>query len=331
MTTRECRICHDTHNTTIHRLFAPCACSGSMRYVHRTCLADWRRISPVSLHSKQCEICKTPYTFVPFQWLQSIRQVVALLRAMVQTNAPKILLLFSLWLCAIVVSVVWQPDILGYHAFPVDTAKGLYEFPETLVCRDRDDDDRWVTVPVRFDTKTAATPLTRYSKFYVYSWQSFALTCMGIGIIEAAALMTRGWRTWWIDSDSNVSRRMRVCHVAVTIVLMVSVYFVYSVSVPCKQTHHCQCQPAFFSNTTTLVSLVSDGCRYSTLTYMRWCYTPTIGKCRCPIDQHSYIVEVIACIMGLDFLFFLFVRVLGAVTQTVLRDHSILRGDVVPL
>lgn len=51
-----CRICHcesDIHNP----LLTPCYCSGSLKYVHQTCLQQWLTASETST----CELCKFPF------------------------------------------------------------------------------------------------------------------------------------------------------------------------------------------------------------------------------------------------------------------------------
>ena len=50
----ECRICYDN---TDEELIEPCKCSGSMRYVHRSCLDKW------IYHKKDniCPVCKSEY------------------------------------------------------------------------------------------------------------------------------------------------------------------------------------------------------------------------------------------------------------------------------
>ena len=54
-------------------LFAPCKCSGSMRYIHHGCLKMWfanKRIMKVTnivttyfWKNLECELCKTPYPY----------------------------------------------------------------------------------------------------------------------------------------------------------------------------------------------------------------------------------------------------------------------------
>lgn len=51
-----CRICHcesDLHNP----LLTPCYCSGSLKYVHQTCLQQWLTAS----ETNSCELCKFPF------------------------------------------------------------------------------------------------------------------------------------------------------------------------------------------------------------------------------------------------------------------------------
>lgn len=51
----ECRICYDT--TSPEKLISPCNCSGSMKYIHKSCL------DKCILYNKSdiCSICNQPY------------------------------------------------------------------------------------------------------------------------------------------------------------------------------------------------------------------------------------------------------------------------------
>lgn len=53
-----CRICRG-EGTTEEELFYPCKCSGSIKFVHQSCLMVWLSHS----HKKHCELCKTPFRF----------------------------------------------------------------------------------------------------------------------------------------------------------------------------------------------------------------------------------------------------------------------------
>lgn len=53
-----CRICHG-EGTPEEPLFYPCKCSGSIKFVHQSCLVEWLAHS----QKKHCELCKTPFRF----------------------------------------------------------------------------------------------------------------------------------------------------------------------------------------------------------------------------------------------------------------------------
>jgi hypothetical protein len=56
-----CRICHDNENTEENRLFRPCLCNGSIKYVHVDCLDTWRSISQNNQSYYQCDQCHYKY------------------------------------------------------------------------------------------------------------------------------------------------------------------------------------------------------------------------------------------------------------------------------
>ncbi|KAG8340752.1 RING variant domain [Trypanosoma vivax] len=58
---RVCRICHDEDD---EKLISPCECTGSVRWVHRSCLDKWR-IESMDRNVENvnnCEICKKPFS-----------------------------------------------------------------------------------------------------------------------------------------------------------------------------------------------------------------------------------------------------------------------------
>jgi len=68
-----CRICLMEESEVDNPLFAPCKCSGSMRFIHHGCLKTWfgnKRIMKVSnivttyfWKNLECELCKTAYPY----------------------------------------------------------------------------------------------------------------------------------------------------------------------------------------------------------------------------------------------------------------------------
>ncbi|XP_076956301.1 putative E3 ubiquitin ligase SUD1 [Bidens hawaiensis] len=55
-----CRICRNTGDVD-NPLRYPCACSGSIKFVHQDCLLQWLNHS----NARQCEVCKHPFSFSP--------------------------------------------------------------------------------------------------------------------------------------------------------------------------------------------------------------------------------------------------------------------------
>ncbi|KAI3854524.1 hypothetical protein MKW92_008206 [Papaver armeniacum] len=55
-----CRICRNPGETD-NPLRYPCACSGSIKFVHQDCLLQWLNHS----NARQCEVCKHPFSFSP--------------------------------------------------------------------------------------------------------------------------------------------------------------------------------------------------------------------------------------------------------------------------
>ncbi|KAM7263271.1 hypothetical protein ACFE04_000954 [Oxalis oulophora] len=55
-----CRICRNPGDVE-NPLRYPCACSGSIKFVHQDCLLQWLNHS----NARQCEVCKHPFSFSP--------------------------------------------------------------------------------------------------------------------------------------------------------------------------------------------------------------------------------------------------------------------------
>eukprot|EP01080_Neovahlkampfia_damariscottae_P008115 gene8115-12576_t len=58
-----CRNCHKQGG----ELIAPCKCVGSLRYVHRKCLNEWRMYSPNELSFSRCDNCHYGYKYEKMQ------------------------------------------------------------------------------------------------------------------------------------------------------------------------------------------------------------------------------------------------------------------------
>ncbi len=76
-----CRICHGTGG----RLFSPCACRGTTRFVHPSCLAAWRTMSAGRDSFYVCDVCGFRYNVrraVWARWLESHALLLALTAAL---------------------------------------------------------------------------------------------------------------------------------------------------------------------------------------------------------------------------------------------------------
>ncbi|GAA5906158.1 hypothetical protein JCM5296_000111 [Sporobolomyces johnsonii] len=60
---RICRICFDGEDAELGKLFSPCLCKGTSRFVHTTCLERWRKASANSRSFYQCDQCAFRYRF----------------------------------------------------------------------------------------------------------------------------------------------------------------------------------------------------------------------------------------------------------------------------
>jgi len=60
---RKCRICLEGDVPALGRLIKPCKCDGSIRYVHLSCLNQWRHTSTTRSAFFQCPQCRYKYHF----------------------------------------------------------------------------------------------------------------------------------------------------------------------------------------------------------------------------------------------------------------------------
>lgn len=63
-----CRFCLSDDNEQINPLLSPCLCAGTMKFVHRNCLTQWRTVAPFDRFRVNCQLCNTPY-ILQHRWL----------------------------------------------------------------------------------------------------------------------------------------------------------------------------------------------------------------------------------------------------------------------
>uniref|UniRef100_A0A0K0FXP1 RING-CH-type domain-containing protein n=1 Tax=Strongyloides venezuelensis TaxID=75913 RepID=A0A0K0FXP1_STRVS len=95
-----CRICHSLEASKKSPLIAPCRCSGTMKYIHLSCLAKWLELSPRCLFSiPSCELCGHIYQTGSLMKLRKIHLPTLSFSDKI-LNILFILLLFIMILCA---------------------------------------------------------------------------------------------------------------------------------------------------------------------------------------------------------------------------------------
>lgn len=95
-----CRICHG-EGSLEEPLFYPCKCSGSIKFVHQSCLVEWLAHS----QKKHCELCKTPFRFTKLydpNMPQRLPTPLFLKQAMIQSFHTVVT-----WMRFILVAFVW--------------------------------------------------------------------------------------------------------------------------------------------------------------------------------------------------------------------------------
>ncbi|KAL9119887.1 MAG: hypothetical protein Q9187_003558 [Circinaria calcarea] len=100
-----CRICRG-EGSKEEPLFYPCKCSGSIKFVHQSCLMEWLSHS----QKKYCELCKTSFRFTKLyhpQMPETVPLPVFLHQAMAHTI--KSLMTWTRWQLVILVWLGWVP------------------------------------------------------------------------------------------------------------------------------------------------------------------------------------------------------------------------------
>ena len=63
MYTKECRICYENENENKKKLFSPCVCNGTSKYIHYECLEKWRNKNKTKKPYYYCMECNYKYKF----------------------------------------------------------------------------------------------------------------------------------------------------------------------------------------------------------------------------------------------------------------------------
>ena len=108
-----CRIC--LNDSEQRYLIAPCACTGTNKFVHRECLNSWRRISTRPDAESKCPNCLTDYQFEPFTNYDYLKKIGVLFTNCIY-NIEMII-----GMCVIISDISIIP-YLTYHISKVDNS-----------------------------------------------------------------------------------------------------------------------------------------------------------------------------------------------------------------
>eukprot|EP00993_Chasmostoma_nieuportense_P000278 NODE_1258_length_1579_cov_53.567493_g1188_i0.p1 GENE.NODE_1258_length_1579_cov_53.567493_g1188_i0~~NODE_1258_length_1579_cov_53.567493_g1188_i0.p1 ORF type:complete len:512 (+),score=102.00 NODE_1258_length_1579_cov_53.567493_g1188_i0:8-1543(+) len=127
-----CRICRSSEPAS--DLFSPCKCSGSMKYVHRACLQEWRSKTTNPLNRRFCSECRHPFLIVArdgsFEFalhMLTVGCIVAIRLAVLEAALLAVGYLFKC-LAALFepLPIDWSPDL--YHHFLAVHVLAAFQF-----------------------------------------------------------------------------------------------------------------------------------------------------------------------------------------------------------
>lgn len=113
-----CRICH-CESDTYNPLLTPCYCSGSLKYVHQSCLQQWLTAS----ETNYCELCKFP--FIMHTKIKPFNEWRSLEMSGVERRRLCCAVLFH---CAAALCVIWSLCVLIERAAE-EVKRGLIGWP----------------------------------------------------------------------------------------------------------------------------------------------------------------------------------------------------------
>jgi len=60
----QCRICYETSAENEEPMISPCHCTGSLKYVHASCLNKWRSLNMDNQNRSVCQLCRQQFNVV---------------------------------------------------------------------------------------------------------------------------------------------------------------------------------------------------------------------------------------------------------------------------
>jgi len=71
---KQCRLCFSSEEDSalLGRLFSPCRCSGTMKWIHVQCLNEWRAVAPNARSYYRCDQCHYEYNLRRAEWARYV-------------------------------------------------------------------------------------------------------------------------------------------------------------------------------------------------------------------------------------------------------------------
>lgn len=105
-----CRVCRSPSSPT-QALFHPCKCSGSMKYIHQSCLEQWLKHSG----KRSCDICNYIYAFIPIYSPDSPERIgIIAAFIIIASRILKKMRLYSRIAIASLCWLVWVPYVTAW-------------------------------------------------------------------------------------------------------------------------------------------------------------------------------------------------------------------------
>lgn len=121
-----CRICADDEEQS--ELIAPCRCSGSVKYVHRSCLDKWRSTTLNREYFLRCSMCKQVYVLDELDEAKKQKRVYQIKVA--RDIVSVLLVIFAiLAVCEVTAAIINYTSFPLQYYLPEDfTSNGFFRF-----------------------------------------------------------------------------------------------------------------------------------------------------------------------------------------------------------
>jgi hypothetical protein len=111
--TKSCRICYE-EETEEHKVMSPCLCTGSVQYMHESCLKEWVMVKFSDVQSAACELCKHTFNYETV--------LVSNLKALTCSKVSKRVILTLLMMVGLAVLALIVLSLVDFYQNQADSA-----------------------------------------------------------------------------------------------------------------------------------------------------------------------------------------------------------------